>query len=95
MRNTKPTSQFIKDYKREQKGIHQHKIQGKDSALETVIRLLSCDELLPPKYRDHKLQGQFSDCRDCHIASDLVLIYRLVDENILQLVRLGSHSELF
>ncbi len=33
--------------------------------------------------------------RDCHLRPDLVLIYRKVDEETLQLVRLGSHSELF
>ena len=49
---------------------------------------------LPEKYRDHGLEGQWKDCRDCHINPDLVLIYRKT-ENRLQLIRLGTHSELF
>ena len=32
--------------------------------------------------------------RDCHIKPDLVLLYRKPDDAVLQLVRLGSHSEL-
>lgn len=31
---------------------------------------------LPIKYQDHGLTGNLSDCRDCHIKPDLVLIYR-------------------
>lgn len=38
--------------------------------------------------------GQWVLHRDCHLRPDLVLIYRKVDADILQLVRLGSHSEL-
>jgi mRNA interferase YafQ len=32
--------------------------------------------------------------RDCHIRPDLILIYRKPDDDNLELVRLGSHSEL-
>ena len=32
--------------------------------------------------------------RDCHIRPDWVFIYRKPDESSLELVRLGSHSEL-
>ena len=34
------------------------------------------------------------DHRDCHIRPDLILIYRKPDDASLELVRLGSHSEL-
>jgi mRNA interferase YafQ len=52
------------------------------------------DRALAPKLRDHALTGNWKDHRDCHVKPDLVLIYRLVDKTTLQLVRLGSHSEL-
>ncbi|HHX4257431.1 TPA: type II toxin-antitoxin system mRNA interferase toxin, RelE/StbE family [Legionella anisa] len=42
---------------------------------------------------DHATNN-WSDHRDCHIKPDLILIYRKPDINTLQLVRLGSHSEL-
>ncbi|MBV9693274.1 MAG: type II toxin-antitoxin system YafQ family toxin, partial [Alphaproteobacteria bacterium] len=40
------------------------------------------------------LGGDWKDHRDCHIKPDLVLIYRKPDAKTLELVRLGSHSEL-
>ena len=40
------------------------------------------------------LASEWSDHRDCHIRPDLVLIYRKPDTDTLELVRLGSHSEL-
>jgi mRNA interferase YafQ len=49
---------------------------------------------LADKYRDHALSGDWKDHRDCHVKPDLVLIYRKPDADRLQLVRLGSHSEL-
>jgi mRNA interferase YafQ len=42
----------------------------------------------------HALSNNWQDYRDCHIRPDLVLIYRKPDDETLQLVRLGSHSEL-
>ncbi|MDQ5922254.1 MAG: mRNA interferase YafQ [Pseudomonadota bacterium] len=95
MRQIKPTTQFKKDHKREQKGLHKQKVQGSNCKLMSVVQLLACDELLPPKYHDHQLTGTYADCRDCHIAPDLILIYQLVGKDALLLIRLGSHSELF
>jgi mRNA interferase YafQ len=62
--------------------------------LNEAVRLLANDEVLPRRYFDHALSGEWDDYRDCHIKPDLVLIYRKPDDSILQLVRLGSHSEL-
>jgi mRNA interferase YafQ len=55
---------------------------------------LANDQPLAEKHRDHALIGDWKDHRDCHIKPDLVLIYRKLDDVVLQLVRLGSHSEL-
>ncbi|WP_107886323.1 type II toxin-antitoxin system YafQ family toxin [Neisseria elongata] len=64
-----------------------------------VINCLMNDLPLPEKYCDHQLKGDLKDCRDCHVENDLVLLYSKYDDEkgnpILQLVRLGSHSELF
>lgn len=49
---------------------------------------------LPEKYQDHPLQGDKRGFRDCHIKPDLVLIYRLNDD-VVELHRLATHSELF
>jgi len=91
MRKIENTGQFKRDYKREAKGIHKKTLA---SDLETVLKLLSANKNFPEKYFDHPLVGEWKDHRDCHIKPDLVLIYRIPYENTIQLVRLGSHSEL-
>jgi mRNA interferase YafQ len=90
MRTIERTNAFKRDYKREKKGKLGSKL---DNLLEEVIELLRADAALPTRFRDHPLSGTWNDCRDCHIRPDLILIYRKVNE-LLQLVRLGSHSEL-
>ncbi len=62
--------------------------------LVEVLACLSRRETLPKRYRDHALTGNWQGWRDCHIKLDLVLIYR-VDDEILYLARLNTHSELF
>jgi len=91
MRTTKQTGQFKRDLKREAKGLHRQALQDNFVAL---IEMLAADQALDPKYCDHPLSGDWIDHRDCHIKPDLVLIYRKLEPDTLQLVRLGSHSEL-
>jgi mRNA interferase YafQ len=91
MRTIKRTGQFKRDYKREGKGPHRL-ILSKD--LIEIIASLASDISLEPHHRDHALSGEWKDHRDCHVKPDLVLIYRKPDEETLQLVRIGSHSEL-
>lgn len=91
MRTVKYTKRFQRDYKREQSGIHGKRL---DALLMEVVNFLAVDAPLPPRNRDHALSGEWNDCRDCHLRPDLVLIYRKPDADSLELVRLGSHSEL-
>jgi mRNA interferase YafQ len=91
MRTISRTSRFKRDYKREAKGQHRSTL---DAELLAVISLLAADSTLPERFRDHPLTGEWADHRDCHIKPDLVLIYRVPDVATLELVRLGSHSEL-
>lgn len=49
---------------------------------------------LPEKYKDHALTGNWKGWRDCHIKNDLVLIYKVVGDEI-RLARLNTHSEIF
>ena len=44
--------------------------------LEEVIEILADGQPLPPKYKDHCLTGNYSDCRKCHITPDWLLIYQ-------------------
>jgi mRNA interferase YafQ len=51
---------------------------------------------LPEKYRAHKLSGKYSDCWECHIKPDWLMIWRQNDQTkVIELVRTGSHSDLF
>ncbi len=91
MRTIEKTGQFKRDFKRESKGKHR-KTLAED--LLGVLELLIADVELPAKYFDHSMIGNWNDHRNCHIKPDLVLLYRLPDNETLQLVRIGSHSEL-
>jgi mRNA interferase YafQ len=92
MRTIKYTGKFKKDYRREKSGQFGKKIAA---LLEETTDFLKADQALPDRYSDHQLSGDLNDCRECHIRPDLLLIYRKLDETTLELVRLGSHSELF
>jgi mRNA interferase YafQ len=91
MRRIERTGQFKRDYKREAKGPHRATLER--DFIE-VVTALANDQPLAEKHRDHALSGDWKDHRDCHLKPDLVLIYRKPDDEALQLVRLGSHSEL-
>jgi len=92
MRRIERTGAFRRDFKREKRGEHRRDI---DSLVSFIVSLLAEDRTLPEKNRDHSLSGEWDDHRECHLKPDLLLIYRKPDAQILQLVRLGSHSELF
>ena len=91
MRTIRYTNRFRRDYKREKAGRHGKTL---DADLAEAVDLLKADTPLPRRNFDHPLSGEWSDHRDCHIKPDLVLIYRKPDAAHLDLVRLGSHSEL-
>ena len=81
---------FKKDYKRIKK-------RGYDiRLLKRTIELRAEGHGLPPEYRDHALSGNYSGCRECHIAPDWLLVYEIVErELLLYLTRTGTHSDVF
>jgi mRNA interferase YafQ len=82
------TNQFGKDLKKmERRGEALSKIKK-------VIRKLVNEERLEPNFKDHKLIGNYQGRRECHIESDWLLIYKLIDTEII-FERTGSHSDLF
>jgi mRNA interferase YafQ len=64
------------------------------SKLSTIILKLAKKEKLEARYSDHLLTGNWKGHRECHIAPDWLLIYKIKDNDLL-LIRTGSHSELF
>ena len=82
------STQFKRDVKRAQR-------RGKDLAkLRPPLTALVHQSLLPARYRDHPLRGNWQGYRELHVEPDWLLIYRVVG-NELHLVRTGSHADLF
>jgi mRNA interferase YafQ len=64
--------------------------------LNTVVDLLAVGSALPAVHKDHSLTGDYGGFRECHIAPDWLLIYRVdKSELVLYLMRTGTHSDLF
>lgn len=63
--------------------------------LRDVVNILACGQKLDSKYRDHGLTGNYNGFRECHVAPDWLLIYR-IDQDALELFlfRTGTHSDL-
>ena len=91
MRTIRRTTAFKRDYRREKKSRHARTL---DEDLRKAVALLAEDRVLARRYDDHALAGERKDHRDCHVRPGLLLIYRKPDTEHLDLVRLGSHSEL-
>ena len=87
MRTIEYTTQFKREIKDKHKAVF-------SNLFVEIIDTLARDEPLAAKHRDHALSNNWQDHRDCHVKPNLVLIYRKPDMKTLQLVRLGSHSEL-
>ncbi|MDQ3250023.1 MAG: type II toxin-antitoxin system YafQ family toxin [Chloroflexota bacterium] len=82
------STQFPRDVKRILR-------QGADlSRLEALIETLIAQKSIDERYRDRALIGNWKGCRECHLQPDWLLIYQIAG-NELQLVRTGSHAELF
>lgn len=82
------TRQFERDLKlaiRRGKNVEKFKI---------IARALVAGHTLDSIHRDHRLVGNYSGRRDCHIESDWLLIYK-VDGDRLIFERMGTHSDLF
>ena len=92
IKEIKRTSQFKKDYKKAIKN------GCKEEDFREVLKYLVAQEPLPEKYRDHQLidSRNYKNVRECHIYPDWLLVYRVYKtELVLELIRTGSHSELF
>jgi len=84
------TGKFKKDYKAIQKRKYDLQL------LKNVIRELAERAELPAKYLPHKLSGKYSDCWECHIKPDWLLIWQVDPElNEIWMIRTGTHSDLF
>ena len=58
------------------------------------ISLLLNEEDLPTEVKDHCLTGNYKDTKEFHISDNLLVVYRVKD-NTLELLKIGTHSQLF
>ena len=87
MLSLRTTKRFEKDYKKSLKS-------GQDMArLKQVMSWIANEQTLPPALRDHKLIGNYQGRRECHLAGDWLLIYKIDPQSVV-FERTGSHSEL-
>jgi mRNA interferase YafQ len=89
---------IIKESKKFRKSVrkylHSGRLERKD--IENIVEILVMGEKLELRYKDHELKGKLQGVRECHIESDLLLLYQIGKENkTLFLINIGSHSELF
>ena len=89
MKILKPTSQFKKDLKRINNKTHKH------FHLKTVLNHLENTGTVPIKYNPHLLVGKYKGYMECHVENDFLLIWLDEEENTVEVVRVGTHSELF
>lgn len=89
MKILKPSTRYKKDYKRFRNN------PEKVRKLFEVLKMLQNEIPIPAEYYPHKLTGNYSGHMECHIDSDYLLIWFDPDTDEIDLVRLGSHSELF
>ena len=84
MRTIQPTKAYRRDYRRIKSNSRYINIDG---FLNPVLEMLTHNRPLPVRNRDHALSGNWSDCRECHVRPDLLLIYMKVAADELRLVQ--------
>lgn len=83
------TTSFRRDIKRQQK---RHKDLQK---LSDIVYNLAHNVPLDSKHRPHQLVGDWKPKWECHIENDWLLIYQIINDDELHLIRTGTHSDLF
>ena len=72
------------------------RIYGILNKLNKVLNLLIQNGSLPKEYLDHQLTGNLKDFRECHIESDWLLMYQIIEDKlIITATSTGSHSDIF
>lgn len=83
------TSSFKKDIKRIEKRNYNIK-----KLKDAIINLSQTGELSYKDYKTHPLKGYYKGYLDSHIQPDWIIIWRK-NNNIIEIARTGSHSDLF
>ena len=60
-----------------------------------ILKKLENGESVPARYKPHNLIGDYKDCMECHVGNDFLLIWIDKFSDTVEIVRIGTHSELF
>lgn len=94
MRMVKTTARFRKDYKKLKKSGRRNM-----DKLHMIMEQLIDGKMLAEIHRDHPLQGEWKDFRDCHVEGDWILIYSLGKDKggneTITFCATDNHSNLF
>lgn len=89
MKRLVQSTQYKKDLKR-----IRNNAKKAEALLEILIKLEN-EIPIPPENQPHLLTGDYKGYMECHIQGDFLLIWFDPDTDEIDLVRLGSHSELY
>ena len=89
MKTLQITTQFKKDLKRYK---NRPKVIEK---LEFILGLLQNELPIPEENKPHPLTGNYRGHMECHVENDTLLIWWDQESDMINLVRFGTHSELF
>lgn len=89
MKAFKTSTQYRKDLKRYKNN------PQKLTALRELLELLRDELPIPAFYKPHRLLGKYKGCMECHVQGDFLLLWVDEENDIIELIRLGKHSELF
>jgi len=90
MKEIKSGKQFKKDLKR-----YANQPKKLRELYDFIGNYLKSGVEISPEYHAHMLIGDYAGHMECHIQGDYLLIWFDVNSDIVKLIRLGSHSELF
>ncbi len=76
---------FKKDYQR---------LKISDNQYAKYLSLLLEGKALPLEARNHTLIGNYSGFKEFHIGGDVLVVY-YVEDDIIRLTRIGTHSQIF
>jgi len=84
------SNKFEKDFAKCVKRNYDLELLGK------VLEILENSGSLPRNYKSHILSGNYKGYWECHIKPDWLLIWKQDDmTKVIDLVRTGTHSDLF
>lgn len=98
MLQIKRAKKFLKDMEKIKRGSKKSTFQRIETRLSEAIECLATNKPLDKSFNNHDLRNckSFTDCSDCHILGDLILIYKIENNScqLLTLMRIGNHNEI-